>query len=121
MADHGPECIDAELRERPGSLSSSRRTRPATPIGAPCEARDSGAGVVHTHCMRRIQIYLDERLDERLQAEAARTGRSKASLIRESVATRYEELPALDDDPLSRLVGAIDVEPADIDDVVYGR
>lgn len=33
--------------------------------------------------MRRIQIYIEEELDERLQAEAARTGRSKASLALE--------------------------------------
>lgn len=68
--------------------------------------------------MRRIQIYVDEALDEALQHEAARTGRSKAALIRESVAVRYG---ASDPDPLDALVGAFDAEPADVDEVVYGR
>lgn len=77
---------------------------------------------MYTSSMRRIQIYIDEALDERLQAEAARTGRSKAALIRECVAARMGEAESLDEDPLTRLVGAFEGEPtADIDEVVYGR
>lgn len=77
---------------------------------------------MYTPTMRRIQIYIDEELDERLQAEAARTGRSKAALIRECVAARMGKARSLEEDPLTGLVGAFEGEPeADIDEVVYGR
>jgi len=69
--------------------------------------------------MRRIQLYIEEVLDERLGAEAARAGVSKAALIREAVAQRYGDTRPLAD-PLDTLVGSLDVEPADVDDVVYG-
>ena len=75
---------------------------------------------MYTALMRRIQIYIDEQLDERLQAEAARTGRSKASLIRECVAARMGAPAPLDEDPLTRLIGSLDSEPGDVDEVVYG-
>ena len=69
--------------------------------------------------MRRIQIHIDEELDSRLGAEAARTGTSKAALIRTYVAERLN--PSAMADPLDALVGSIDVESAPVDDVVYGR
>lgn len=75
--------------------------------------------VMYTASMRRIQIYIDEELDERLQVEAARTGRSKASLIRECVAARMGGSTSLDDDPLTGLVGSLDCDPAAVDEVVY--
>ena len=75
---------------------------------------------MYTDNMRRIQIYIDEELDERLKVEAAKTGRSKASLIRESVAARWEKMGTLEADPITSLVGSIDVEPADVDEIVYG-
>ncbi|HEX5465885.1 MAG TPA: CopG family transcriptional regulator [Candidatus Limnocylindrales bacterium] len=75
--------------------------------------------------MKRLQIYLDEELDERLAADALREGTSKAALIREAVATRYGEkgqgvaLPA--SDPLDALVAAIPGDAGDIDALLYGR
>lgn len=69
--------------------------------------------------MRRIQIYIEEQLDEQLGSEAARSGVSKAALIREAVALRYGD-SARRADPLDALVGALDVEPGKVDDVVYG-
>ena len=69
--------------------------------------------------MRRIQIYIEEQLDEQLGSEAARAGVSKAALIREAVALRYGNSARLAD-PLDGLVGALDVEPGKVDDVVYG-
>lgn len=75
---------------------------------------------MYTDNMRRIQIYIDEELDERLQAEAAETGRSKAALIRESVSARFGKLVSVDDDPMTSLIGCVDAEPADIDETVYG-
>ena len=77
---------------------------------------------MYTASMRRIQIYIEEELDERLQAEAARTGRSKAALIRECVAARMGEAKSPAEDPLTQLVGAFEGEAeAQIDEVVYGR
>ncbi len=75
---------------------------------------------MYTSAMRRIQIYLDEELDERLKAVAARGRVSKASLIRDCVAERYGALEGIEGDPISALVGAFDVDPADVDEVVYG-
>ena len=75
--------------------------------------------MAYTLRMRRIQIYIEERLDERLGTEAARSGVSKAALIREAVALRYGDSAPLTD-PLDRLVASLDVEPGEIDEVVYG-
>ncbi len=75
---------------------------------------------MYTDIMRRIQIYIDEELDERLKVEAARTGRSKAALIRESVSARFGKMESIEADPVTPLVGSIDAEPADVDEVVYG-
>jgi predicted transcriptional regulator len=71
--------------------------------------------------MRRIQIYIEEELDEALQAEATRTGRSKAAIIRESVAARIGRRGKTPRDPITALIGSVDAEPADVDEVVYGR
>lgn len=76
---------------------------------------------MYTLSVRRIQIYIDEEIDDVLQAEAASRGRSKAALIRECVSSRYGQRQPRYDDPLTALIGSIDVEPADVDDVVYGR
>lgn len=84
------------------------------------EQKKLEAEVMHAAGMRRIQIYIDEELDERLQVEAARTGRSKASLIRESVAARMGKSTSLADDPLNALVGSLDCDPAAVDEVVHG-
>ena len=83
------------------------------------EQKKLEAEMMYTSGMRRIQIYIDEELDERLQVEAARTGRSKASLIRESVAARMGRSTSLEDDPLTGLVGSLDCDPAAVDEVVY--
>lgn len=69
--------------------------------------------------MRRIQIYLDEATDDALAAEAARSGTSKAALIRRAVSDRFGRLVSTDEDPIDRLIGSVDVEPMDVDEVVY--
>lgn len=71
--------------------------------------------------MRRIQIYIQESLDDILQVEAAKRNRSKASLIRECVSARYGENVQVADDPLTALIGTVDIDPEDVDDVVYGE
>lgn len=68
--------------------------------------------------MRRIQLYIEEEWDERLAAQAARAGVSKASLIREAIAQFYGR-SAPDGDPLDSLIGSLDIDPNAVDDVVY--
>jgi len=69
--------------------------------------------------MKRLQIYIEEASDEALAAEAARTGVSKASIIRRLVAEHTGARSGTD--PIDELVGSFHDEPADIDSVVYGR
>ncbi len=69
--------------------------------------------------MRRVQIHLDEAVDDHLAAEAARRALSKAALIRALLAETLD-LEAAPDDPFDELVGSLDTEPADVDEVVYG-
>ena len=70
--------------------------------------------------MRRVQIHLEEAVDDALAAEAARRGISKAQLIRDMLDQVMPDTGHGTPDPLDALVGAVDVDPADIDDVVYG-
>ncbi|MHB8465938.1 MAG: ribbon-helix-helix domain-containing protein [Acidimicrobiales bacterium] len=69
--------------------------------------------------MKRLQIMIDEDLEEALDRRSAEEGVSKAALIRRFVRHALKPLPALGDDPLSAMVGADDFEPAPVDDVVY--
>ena len=72
--------------------------------------------------MRRLQIMIDEDLDEALGRQARTEKTSKAALIRRFVRERVTILPPIEDDPLWELVGvAEDVEPVEgIDDYLYG-
>lgn len=69
--------------------------------------------------MKRLQIMIDEDLDDALERESIREKTSKAALIRQYVRDRLKPLPPLDSDPLWRMVGADDFDPESIDDVVY--
>ena len=57
-----------------------------------------------------------------LGREAQKEGVSKAALIRRWVAERVRPLPPIEEDPIWELVGIAgpDVEPEEIDEVVYG-
>jgi hypothetical protein len=69
--------------------------------------------------MKRLQIMIDEDLDDELDRMALREGTSKAALIRRFVRERIRPLPALSADPIGRMTGVDDFEPQPVDDVVY--
>jgi len=92
----------------------------SVPLGLPVHT--SRADGVYTLRVRRIQIHIDEALDDAAEAEAARRGLSKAALIRASLARELavDERPATD--PWSALTGWLDDGPVeDLDAVVYDR
>ena len=70
--------------------------------------------------MRRVQICIEESLDDILQVEAAKRNCSNAELIRECVSARYGNNLQIDRDPLRALIGFVDIASAGVDDVVYG-
>jgi len=71
--------------------------------------------------MRRIQIHLEETLDEAAEREAARRGISKAALIRTSLARELGEMKP-NTDPWSAMTGWLDDGPVeDLDAVIYER
>ena len=69
--------------------------------------------------MKRLQIMIEEDLDAALERQAAAEGVSKAAIIRRIVRAELPTTVPLEADPLSRMIGADDFEPGDIDDVVY--
>ena len=73
--------------------------------------------------MRRINIVISPELDDRLEEEAAARGMSKSALVRECVDKGLLPTGSFDNGLLA--LGALaplfaDVEPADIDTVLYG-
>jgi hypothetical protein len=69
--------------------------------------------------MKRLQILIEDDLEEALDRRSAEEGVSKAALIRRFVRNALKPLPSLEDDPLFAMVGVDDFDPAPIDDVVY--
>ena len=72
----------------------------------------------YTSPVRRIQIYIDDAVDEALDRRARHEHRSKASLIRDAVDLAYPDDRA---DPFDEWVGGIDEAAGDIDEIVYRR
>lgn len=72
--------------------------------------------------MRRVQIHMEEGMDDEAAREAAREGISKAALIRRCVAEGLGARRNGADDPWAALVGWLDDEPVgNIDEVLYGK
>ncbi len=72
--------------------------------------------------MRRIQLHLDEDVDEALAVEATRRGVAKAALIREYLSAHVQPKAPQVDDPSTKLIGAYggeEGESSSVDDVVY--
>ena len=69
--------------------------------------------------MRRLQISVDDEVDELLDAEAARRRISKAAVVRELVKERLGRKGT--SDPMAGLIGDIDDDAGAIDAVVYER
>jgi plasmid stability protein len=69
--------------------------------------------------MRRLQISVDEDVDEALAIEATRRHVSRAAVIRDLV--RQHLGSQQEKDPFASLIGDIDDEAGDIDEVIYDR
>lgn len=71
--------------------------------------------------MRRIQLYLDEDMDDALTAQAAKLGTTRSALVRDAVRTSLVADLQTAVDPVDDLIGWLDVEPDDdVDAVIYG-
>ncbi len=74
---------------------------------------------MYTPTMKRLQIYIEEGLDDALASRARRTHTSKAALIRDAVRRSIGEAePTVD--PFRDWIGGSDAAPEPVDDVVYG-
>ena len=72
--------------------------------------------------MRRIQIHIDESLDDAAEAEASRRGVSKAALIRSSLERELGAKKPAAKDPWEAMSGWLDDGPvADLDAVIYEK
>lgn len=71
--------------------------------------------------MRRVQILMDDDLDDALEREARKTKRSKSALVRDLVRQKVRPLPPIEQDPLWAMAGADSYEPVrDVDELLYG-
>ena len=71
--------------------------------------------------MRRIQLYLDEDMDDALTAQAAKLGTTRSALVRDAVRISLVADLQTAVDPVNDLIGWLDVEPDDdVDAVIYG-
>lgn len=69
--------------------------------------------------VKRLQIMLDEDLDDGLDRLAKAERVSKAALIRRFVRAALEPLPPLEADPLNAMVAVDSYPPEPVDAVVY--
>lgn len=72
--------------------------------------------------LKRIQIHIDEALNDAAGAEAARRGISKAALIRQTLARELKISNDQHKDPWQAMTGWLDGGPVeDLDSVIYDR
>lgn len=75
--------------------------------------------------MRRVNVHLEEDLDSELAAEAARSGESKASLLRRAARALLDERAAQrSEGSWAEFTGAVVAPESDDrpdDEVIYGR
>ena len=77
--------------------------------------------MVYTLDMRRIQLYMDDDVDDALTAQAAKRGTTRSALVRDAVRSSLGADLHVAADPIEDLIGWLDVEPDDdIDAVIYG-
>ena len=77
--------------------------------------------MVYTQVMRRIQLYLDDDVDDALTAQAAKMGTTRSALVRDAVRASLRADLHTAADPVDDLIGWLDVEPDDdVDAVIYG-
>ena len=69
--------------------------------------------------VKRLQIMIDEDLDQILERLAVQQRTSKAALIRRFVRELVESVPPIEGDPVFDMLGADEFEPQPVDDVVY--
>ena len=71
--------------------------------------------MMYSVCVRRTQIYLDERVDERLRQRAASEGKSAAALIREALDVYLAGPRGLGEgpDPIRAMAGTLHGLPRD--------
>lgn len=70
--------------------------------------------------MKRIQLYMDDDLDDALSAKAFRLGISRSALVRDAVRLSLRADSGSPGDSVDELIGWLDVEPEDdIDSVIY--
>ena len=74
---------------------------------------------MYNQFMKRLQIMIDEDLDDALERKAATDRVSKAALVRKFVRQALKPLPSMTTDPIGQMVGVDDYEPEQVDDVVY--
>lgn len=68
--------------------------------------------------MKRLQIYIEEELDDELAVRARRAKTSKAALIRDAVRRSIGD-PDPVTDPFRDWIAGSDAAPVSVDDVVY--
>ena len=76
---------------------------------------------MYSPAMRRIQLYVDEDVDDALTAKAAILGTSRSALVRDAVRASLGAHLDTVADAVDSLVGDLDIDPDDdIDAVIYG-
>jgi len=69
--------------------------------------------------MKRLQIIIEADLDAELQRLARQEHTSKSALVRRFLRERLLPLPPLSADPVGRMAGADEFEPASVNDILY--